>query len=168
MAGVSQPLEGSPHEFEARLALLGYSLNSEVIHDCSHENKRSIIWYQQEDGDGVLLTLPNRETSLKWFKHLCCPECIDNVLESLGCGGHYHNLRFYSKRDDETVEVWSGSGMRTQELDPEATIYDEESDENSDGEPADKRGGELGAEPRSEPANEPGDDGPELVPERVL
>jgi hypothetical protein len=151
MAGIGV-IETTSAEFEAALKAKGYQLEDSVIDTCKGaEHKRTVTWYCQDDGEGIpggITSLPNKQTSLSWSKRVGCAECVSRYLAILDCGGHYHNLRFYSVRSDGKEGLWENdpafpceksNWFEIQPLDPWAPIYDEESSDSDTGEGEDKK-----------------------------
>lgn len=79
------------------------------------------VFYQEEPDDPDYSSKHRYSKNYKWMMTNVDKINLDSLLSSLGCGGHYNNIRIFHNEKDITRE----SNFKAIDLDPERLIYDD-------------------------------------------
>lgn len=103
-------------EFENELLKLGYTIEDCTdLCECKNENK-NIVFYQQN----VIDHYPEAkfEKDLPFMKCIVCENCYLSAIDSLSCGGWYHNFRSFDILNNKQLQ----STLDETELNPDAKL----------------------------------------------
>jgi len=93
--------------------------------DCSCCNKDYNI---RSDGYSENFSKPYLDVisqDLKWFKREGCSACMEDMIDTLGHGGHYDNIRVFKSHDNIVNDVTEEYGFKPYILDSYEKVYED-------------------------------------------